>query len=692
MADGKGFEVARAYVTIVPSMQGSQKTITQELTGVTETASVEAGEKSGKKLGEGLAKGLKTTAKVIGAAMTAATAAAVATGKAFIDAANSTAEFGDSIDKNSQKMGISAKAYQEWDYIMKRNGSTIDSLKKGFMNISSAMNDLNGATDKTKLKGAAAAIDSLGVSVKDAAGNMKSQDAVFSEVITALQDIGDESARSAKAQAIFGKGAQEIGPLLNMNSKDTEALKKNLADLGGIMSDDAVKAAADYSDKLTDMQTAMSGLKNNVMSQFLPSISSIMTGLSKMFSGNGGIDEVQSGLKSLMDNINKLAPQFLTLAGTIVNSLISGFAPMLPSLVSTLFSFLTQAIVTISGMMPQLLPAIISGIQGALSAVMSALPIIFDGLTQLVMSIVTWLSSEENVAMMISGIIALVAQLADSLSIILPVLIPALVEIISQLAIALTDEKNIKVLIQAALTLVGALVVAIGKALTKIPALIKGVFTNLGNLFASFLEFAVPKVADGITLIVNKVKTFGSTLATRIKTWFSTVISKIGGFVGDIVSRIKDLPIKALEIGKDLITGLWKGISDKIEWVKSKIKSMGESITKAIKKVFGVASPSKVFAEVGGFLADGLAVGYEKEMKNVRNDMLDASDGLTANMTTSITANATGANLAGSTTTYNGGAVTVNVYGAEGQSVSALADAVAEKLEAMTARKKVVYA
>ena len=53
-----GIEVAKAYVTIVPSMQGSQSTITSELTGITNPARETAGEESGKHFGEALAKGL----------------------------------------------------------------------------------------------------------------------------------------------------------------------------------------------------------------------------------------------------------------------------------------------------------------------------------------------------------------------------------------------------------------------------------------------------------------------------------------------------------------------------------------------------------------------------------------------------------------------------------------------------------
>ena len=678
MADGKHIEVAKAYVTIVPSMEGSQKTIATEMGAVAEPAAKETGEKSGKRFGESLAKGLKATAAVIGAAMTAATAGAIATGKAFINAANSTAQYGDNIDKMSQKMGISTKAYQEWDFVMQHCGTSIESLKPSMKTLANAA-----------VKGSDA-FDKLGISQQDIA-NM-SQEELFGKTISALQNVKNETERTALASKLLGKGATELGALFNMSADETDALKQQVHDLGGVMSDDAIKAAANYQDEMQNMKTALTGVKNNIMSQFLPGISSVMTGLSKVFSGNGGVEEIRAGLQSVISNIQKMAPQLMSIATTLINSLISGFAPMLPSLVSSIFSVMTQAIVTVSSMIPQLMPVIISGIQGALSAVMQALPIIIDGLTQLVMSIVTWLSSGDNVSKMVSGLVALVSQIADSISMVLPVLLPAIVEVISQLAIALTDEKNVTTLTNAALTLVGAIAVAIGKALTKIPALVKGVFSNLVNLMASFLEWIVPKVADGIANIVNKVKTFGSNLANSIKTWFSNTLGKIGGFVSDIITKIKELPGKALSIGKDLIAGLWNGISDKIDWIKDKIKGMGSAITKAIKGVFGIHSPSKIWREqIGQNLGLSIGLGFGDVVDDVKKDMMTDMNGLTASMTADVSAHTSGDALGGPTTNYNGGAVTINVYAAEGQDVNSLANVIAEKLEAMTARKRAVY-
>ena len=64
---------------------------------------------------------LKSVGKVLAVTMAAIGTAAVAAGKKLYDMANEVAETGDAIDKTSQKIGISAESYQEWDYAL-RNG------------------------------------------------------------------------------------------------------------------------------------------------------------------------------------------------------------------------------------------------------------------------------------------------------------------------------------------------------------------------------------------------------------------------------------------------------------------------------------------------------------------------------------------------------------------------------------------
>ena len=197
-------EVARAFVTIVPSMEGSQKTIATEMGAVVEPAAKETGEKSGKTFGESLAKGLKTTGAVIAGAMAAATAAAAATGKAFISAANSTADYGDKIDKNSKKMGISTQAYQEWDYILQRSGSSMDGMKTSMLKLTKAAENGDDA------------FKDLGISQADL--KTMSKDDLFAATIKGLQGVQDEGKRTVLANKLLGKGATELGGLLSTSA------------------------------------------------------------------------------------------------------------------------------------------------------------------------------------------------------------------------------------------------------------------------------------------------------------------------------------------------------------------------------------------------------------------------------------------------------------------------------------------
>ena len=657
MADGKHIEVAKAYVTIVPSLEGSQKTIATEMGAAVEPAAKQAGEKGGKSLGENLAKGLKATTAVIGAAMAAATASVVATGKAFINAANDVASYGDNIDKMSQKMGISAQGYQEWDFIMKHAGASIDSLKGSMKTLANAA--VSGSD----------AFKQLGISQQDIA-NM-SQEELFNKTISALQNVQDETTRTALASKVLGRGATELGALFNMSSEETEGLRQQVHDLGGVMSDEAVKAAATYQDEMQNMQTSLTGVKNNLMSQFLPGMSSVMQGLSKVFSGDkSGMGAITSGIQSVIQNITAMAPQFITIISTIVNSLITAFGPMLPQLVSALFGFITQVLTTFTTMIPQLTPVITMGLQGIAQALLTCLPVLIQGLMGVITGIVTWLSSGDNVKTFVDGILQLVSTLAEGFGDMLPILLPAIVNIIGQIAQSLTDPKNVKMIVQSALYIVGAVVMALVKALPEIG----GVIVKLG------------------VNILGLLRDLGSSILAKIGPWFTETIGKIGTFVANVIGKIAALPGKVIEIGKNLVAGLWTGISEKLNWLKDRIDSFGKGIINKVRSVFSVHSPSKVFAEIGGFLAEGLGVGWESEIGDVQSDMAKSMTGLTGNMTATVTANGSASALAGNSTAYNGSPVTINVYASEGQDVNSLANVIADKLETMTARKKVVYA
>lgn len=729
MADGGNIEVAKAFVTIVPSMEGSQKTIAQELGASGTEAAKTAGEDAGKQFGNSLATGLKATAAVIAGAMTAVAGAAVAAGKAFIDSANDVAAWGDQIDKESQKMNMSAQGYQEWSFILEHAGTSIEGMKTSMKKLTVAAEEGNDA------------FTALGISQEELA-NMSPEE-TWNATIAALQNVADEGERTALANQLLGKGAVELAPLFNMTAEETEALKTQVNELGGVMSDDAVKAAANYEDQLQNMQVSLKGLKNNIMSQFLPGISSVMSGLSKLFSGNGGLEEIRAGLDDITSNLADLAPQFMELASAIVMSLLDAFGPQLPILAESIFSFLGQALMTVTTLIPQLLPVITTGIQGVLSAVFQCLPLILTSLMTLITDLVSWLASGDNVKTFSNGIVQLVSLLVKQFGLILPILLPAVVSIISDVATTITTPENIGMILNSVLLVVGAVIQALANSIPEFIGYVVGLVSNIKANILAFLNWINPSLAQNfnnnlnalmnfgsnvknfITNLVNGIMSglmnFGSNVTNFISNLISNIISgvtsflaslqagftsafssvqagvgnivgNIQGLVNDIISTLSNLPNEVISIGEDIVNGLIGGVKNKNGSIISAMQNLATNAVNAAKDKLKIKSPSRVFMELGGYTAEGFGIGFDNTMADVEKDMADAFGGLTGNMSAEISAHGVSDAATVDNTTINRGPVVMNIYGAEGQDVNTLADVIAEKLENMTTEKGAVYA
>lgn len=97
--------------------------------------------------------------------------------------ANDVASAGDAIDKTSQKIGISAEAYQEWSYVFERSGADVNNLQTDMKKLATVVTDAAEGSDSATEKLAA-----VGLSIEDLNG--KSQEEQLSMVISALQNMG----------------------------------------------------------------------------------------------------------------------------------------------------------------------------------------------------------------------------------------------------------------------------------------------------------------------------------------------------------------------------------------------------------------------------------------------------------------------------------------------------------------------
>ncbi|MCD8025088.1 MAG: hypothetical protein LUE64_06090 [Candidatus Gastranaerophilales bacterium] len=215
------------------------------------------------KLSKELSGNLKKACTAVGAGI----GAVVATAGVLV---NKSMEAGDRIDKMSQKIGMSRKAFQEWDYIMSQNGGAVDNLQMGYKALSNQMEMMSkGSKDSIQY------FKRLGVSVKDSRGNFRKQEDVFNDTVRALQRLKNPTEKAIIANKLFGKSAIDMKPLLNQSAESVEQLRKRANDLGMIMSDEAVDAAVKLTDTFDTVKRIFGALGNQIGADLMPTIQSL---------------------------------------------------------------------------------------------------------------------------------------------------------------------------------------------------------------------------------------------------------------------------------------------------------------------------------------------------------------------------------------------------------------------------------
>ena len=100
------------------------------------------------------------------------------------------------------------------------------------------------------------------------------------------------------------------------------------------------------------------------------------------------------------------------------------------------------------------------------------------------------------------------------------------------------------------------------------------------------------------------------------------LISAVPQLVSAIVNAFKTSVSSFVDIGKNIVTGVWNGIAGAKDWIFGKVKGFFSGIADKAKSVLGIHSPSRLFRdEVGKYMAQGVGVGFEDEMDDVNTDI-----------------------------------------------------------------------
>ena len=337
----------------------------------------------------------------------------------------------------------------------------------------------------------------------------------------------------------------------------------------------------------------------------------------------------QSDLTAAMSSLGQAFMPIVTGLTNVATMLLSGVQPAVQWFVTNLpiIAPILAGIVTTIGLLAVVLNAstiattaqtvatnAAAAAQGLLNMVMNANPIalIVTLIAGLVVAIIGLWNNSEAFRAFVTSAFQQIQQVAQ-------VVIDAIVNFFT-----VTVPNAIGVVIGFFQNLWNSIVSVFNGALSTV----SGFVSSVVSFFTVSVPNAVSNMLSAAGRIPGQIASFlGSALssaASFVGSFASSAIQAASQFVSNIVSGLSGLAGRVMSVGSDIVHGIWSGISGAAGWLMNQISGFANNIVSGIKGLFGIASPSKVMRdEVGKYLAEGVAVGWEKDdpMASIERDL-----------------------------------------------------------------------
>ena len=210
------------------------------------------------------------------------TAAAGAVGFSLSQMMSKFLSVGDSIDKASIRLGVPVEKLQNLRYAAQMSGGSVEvmdkSLAKFNENIAKAASGNN--------KDLADLMKKLGISLRDANGNLRNAADVLPEFAEGLKRNKDAGLRARMAIAAFGEEGQALIPMLEGGAEGLADMEKRAKDLGLAMSETDVKSAANLGDRFTELGMVFDSFGNTLSAKIAPILAPIINDLTEFIAKN----------------------------------------------------------------------------------------------------------------------------------------------------------------------------------------------------------------------------------------------------------------------------------------------------------------------------------------------------------------------------------------------------------------------
>ena len=404
---------------------------------------------------------------------------------------------------------------------------------------------------------------------------------------------------------------------------------------------------ADAAGKAPEMMVAGQNIMKNIISGISESLPDIVS---------KGVEALQNFLTGLKEQ----APTLISNGFDMVINLVEGIFNALPDLIAAIPQIITTILTTLTSNLPLILakgvellwtlikgiiscipnliaavPQILLGFLQAIGAFFTeGLPTAFQGLTEFFSNLptmigtflqnaITWVQNfvtnlitkaGEIGTNFVNAVINFFSTLPERIGYFIGYVLGSIATWVSNM-IAKAQEVGSN-FISAVVTFFSTLPERIGQFIG----------TALGNIVtwvANMIAKAKEAGSNFVTNVINFIKNLPSNLATwltnaagKVVEWGSQLMSKgkaaANKLVTSVVDTIKSIPGKLVSIGKDIVNGIWKGISGAAGWLKDKVSGFVDGIVGGFKDALKIGSPSKVFAAEAKWIPGGVGQGIEE--------------------------------------------------------------------------------
>lgn len=551
-----------------------------------------------------LKSGLATAAKVGAAALTAAATGMAALTKASIDQYAEYEQLVGGVDTlfktaSDKVQEYAANAYKTAGMSANEYMDTVTSFS------ASLLQSLGGDTEKAAQKADQA--------ITDMADNANKMGTGMEMIQNAYQGFAKQNYTMLDNLKLgYGGTKEEMERLL----ADAEKLSGQKFD---------ISSYSDIVDAIHVVQTEMGitgTTAKEAASTIQGSVSAAKSAWSNLITGiaadNADLDTLIGNFVSSVETAaGNIIPRVSVMLGGISQLVTSASTTIIPMVITTIIDnlpALLQAAVALVGALGQgiidSLPAITQAAIDILfflaNGLIENLPTLIDGIVQVTLTIVQVLTSPDFLTQLIETAILLIMTLAQGLIDAIPQLIAAVPMIIGNLLAAIIVElpNIIQMGIDLLFALIDGIIKCIPELVAAVPTLIIAFVNGIVNNLDKIILAAPQIIVSLITGIIGAIPELIAAVPRVIAAIADTIRNYDWGGIGrNIVQGLKDG-----------IAGMWDNIKD---WFNEKVNSL----VGGVKRILGIHSPSKVFAGIGGFMAEGLGEGFSDEFAAVKNDI-----------------------------------------------------------------------